>query len=355
MNRTLVLVFSAALATLITGCASVANSPNQTVSILARNQNGEDVSDAKCELSNDKGQWYLTTPGSTTVRRSNEDLKILCDKNGHETGRKNLVSEVNGSMYGNILLGGAVGALIDHNNGAAYDYPAVVHINMRLLSKEDIAALAEQAAQKAASEAAARAAAAKAAAAIAARVAVPLAIATGRKPQTGDEWEYLAIDKIYGKRKKLTWRVKSIETDNVVEELVVDGMPSHSWIFNGQPEAVAAPIDMGFIFGQHWDAQSRIPELRVKGELGDCAQRMQCVLVSKVAGMERITIAAGTFDAIRIDGSIVLRHLAIAPSGRVSVWYSERDRRLLKQTASMRTGERSFDETLELQAARAYQ
>jgi hypothetical protein len=34
-------------------------------------------------------------------------------------------------MWGNIIIGGGIGAIVDHNNGSAYDYPDVVRIPMR--------------------------------------------------------------------------------------------------------------------------------------------------------------------------------------------------------------------------------
>ena len=33
-------------------------------------------------------------------------------------------------MFGNIIFGGGVGAIIDHNNGSAYEYPALIKIFM---------------------------------------------------------------------------------------------------------------------------------------------------------------------------------------------------------------------------------
>lgn len=178
---------------------------------------------------------------------------------------------------------------------------------------------------------------------------------SGRKPQAGDEWEYLASDRLFGKQKKLVWRVKGVESGGVVEELLVDGTLSYDGLFNGQPQAIGAPIEMGFVFGPHWDSQVGVPELMVKGQVGDCVRSTPCAIEGKVTGLERITIAAGTFDAVRFDGSIILTHLAIKPRGQISIWYSGRDRRLLKQVASMRNSARVFDETLELQAARTYQ
>jgi hypothetical protein len=33
-------------------------------------------------------------------------------------------------MFGNIIFGGGVGAIIDHNNGSAYEYPPSLKIVM---------------------------------------------------------------------------------------------------------------------------------------------------------------------------------------------------------------------------------
>jgi hypothetical protein len=33
-------------------------------------------------------------------------------------------------MFGNILLGGGLGAIVDHKNGSAYEYPSLIQIFM---------------------------------------------------------------------------------------------------------------------------------------------------------------------------------------------------------------------------------
>ncbi|WP_146749796.1 hypothetical protein [Paraburkholderia bryophila] len=40
------------------------------------------ITDAKCSLSNDKGDWSVTAPDTVTVRRSASALKIRCEKEG---------------------------------------------------------------------------------------------------------------------------------------------------------------------------------------------------------------------------------------------------------------------------------
>ena len=118
-----------------TGCASVTGSPNQSVSVQTREQAGVEVVGASCELANDEGKWFVTTPGSVNIHRSNKDLQVLCNKNGFEPGRAAVVSDTKGAMFGNIILGGGIGAIIDHNNGSAYEYPTVIDILMGSFTK----------------------------------------------------------------------------------------------------------------------------------------------------------------------------------------------------------------------------
>ena len=129
------LSFVAAVGLLSSGCASVTGSPNQNVSVQAREQSGTEVKGANCELTNNKGKWFVTTPGSVGIHRSNDDLQVLCTKDGIEPGRAAVVSETKGSMFGNIILGGAIGAIIDHTNGSAYEYPAFIQVIMGVFSK----------------------------------------------------------------------------------------------------------------------------------------------------------------------------------------------------------------------------
>ena len=41
------------------------------------------IDGAKCVLSNDKGSWSVTAPDTVTVRRSNGDLSVACEKPGY--------------------------------------------------------------------------------------------------------------------------------------------------------------------------------------------------------------------------------------------------------------------------------
>jgi hypothetical protein len=81
-------------------------------------------------LSNDKGSWNSKAPANVAVRKSGEDLDVTCKKEGIPDGLLKAISRAAGSMYGNIIFGGGIGALIDHSKGTGYDYPNQLPVKM---------------------------------------------------------------------------------------------------------------------------------------------------------------------------------------------------------------------------------
>jgi hypothetical protein len=136
------LFLSTALLAVITGCATITGSgSSQSLSFQTYKIDGTDLDGARCEMTNDEGTWFVVTPGTVTVQRSNKDLSVVCKKTGLDVGTANVVSRTKGNMFGNILLGGGIGAIVDHNNGTAYDYPSPIKIFMGKTNQkiEDIA------------------------------------------------------------------------------------------------------------------------------------------------------------------------------------------------------------------------
>jgi hypothetical protein len=104
---------------------------NQVVSVEARQSDQvRRVAGAACELSNGKGVYYVTTPGTVTINRSYDPLNIRCEKSGFEPGFAMIGSVTKGMAFGNILFGGFVGAGVDMATGAAYDYPGSIRVLM---------------------------------------------------------------------------------------------------------------------------------------------------------------------------------------------------------------------------------
>lgn len=111
------------------GCATITGSKNQPVSVQAIH-NGNSIEGVGCSLTNDKGTWFVKTPGSTTVQKSGQDLVVTCNKDGIPTGSTSVASSANGGVWGNILLGGFIGYAVDASTGAAFDYPTSMSVQM---------------------------------------------------------------------------------------------------------------------------------------------------------------------------------------------------------------------------------
>ena len=117
-TQTVLLLTAVALISLTTGCASITGGTSQTLS-LTTSQDGGEVAGADCVLANEKGTTHVTTPGKVTVHRAYGDLKVACKLDGHPDAYATVQSSVKGATFGNILLGGGIGAGVDAATGAA--------------------------------------------------------------------------------------------------------------------------------------------------------------------------------------------------------------------------------------------
>jgi hypothetical protein len=117
------LLTALAIGILTTGCATVVNDTTQPMRIDTLTADGKEITGAECKVDNDRGAWSLKSGEVGNVRRSSKDLNIVCTDPQNPEAKARAVSRANVGMFGNILLGGAVGAVIDHNRGTAYTYP----------------------------------------------------------------------------------------------------------------------------------------------------------------------------------------------------------------------------------------
>lgn len=124
MKKILLLV----LIPFFTACSTIVSSNNQSVNVQALN-NGQLVNGAVCKLQNSKGEWTTVTPQSVTIRKSFGDMNVNCQKDG-VFGSKIVASSAEGSTFGNILLGGGIGALVDAGTGNGYSYPDSFVVDM---------------------------------------------------------------------------------------------------------------------------------------------------------------------------------------------------------------------------------
>jgi hypothetical protein len=117
-----------ALAVMATGCASITNDSNAPLRIETYTSAGVEVKDMDCKVENDYGPLTVKTPGTVSVHRSSKDLQIACTKAGTPDAKGAAISRANAGLAGNIIFGGGIGAIIDHNKGTAYTYPQWVRL-----------------------------------------------------------------------------------------------------------------------------------------------------------------------------------------------------------------------------------
>ena len=131
-NIFLLIIFS-----FLTGCASITESKNQSMSVSTG-----DVTGAMCTLSNSKGSYYVnSTPGSVMVRNACDQLTVTCKKDGYVSANPaagSIQDKSKGMAWGNILFGGIIGIAVDRNTGAGCNYPQQnIIFPMQKVSAED--------------------------------------------------------------------------------------------------------------------------------------------------------------------------------------------------------------------------
>jgi hypothetical protein len=115
-------------AVLFTGCASVVNDSTHPMKIETQTESGQAVAGADCKLTNDYGTISAKSGDTAQVRRSSKDLDIVCKHPENRDATARAISRANAGMFGNIIIGGGIGAIIDHSKGTAYTYPTWVQL-----------------------------------------------------------------------------------------------------------------------------------------------------------------------------------------------------------------------------------
>lgn len=119
----------------LSGCASIVDGTKQTLSVKTTGD-GSSLADAQCSLENDKGTWFVKTPGTVTVHRSYSALNVKCKHPGYDTALLTNKSVTKGMAFGNILFGGLIGAGVDMSDGAAYNYPNLITVPMNRVTPD---------------------------------------------------------------------------------------------------------------------------------------------------------------------------------------------------------------------------
>lgn len=103
---------------ILTGCATIVKGTSQTIAIST-----PPVAGANCKINNGDGLWYVITPGTVTVPKSNDALMMQCVKPDYAESNGAINAKVEPWVLGNILIGGIIGLVVDIATGALHTYP----------------------------------------------------------------------------------------------------------------------------------------------------------------------------------------------------------------------------------------
>ena len=105
------------LASLLPACATIVDGTTQGVSISSA------PSGATCNVArNGTSIGTIQTPGMVTLERSKNDLTVTCGKAGTQTVQLTQPAKFTGVTFGNVILGGLFGVVVDAASGANYRY-----------------------------------------------------------------------------------------------------------------------------------------------------------------------------------------------------------------------------------------
>jgi hypothetical protein len=174
-------------------------------------------------------------------------------------------------------------------------------------------------------------------------------------PQAGDTWTYVVRDMRYkpdDRSRKYVHTVRTSSKGSIVEVVTAKGaeVGEHSYstafsaVYRGGVDLVEfAPFAAAF---QSLKPGDPIPSVRVLGQerhsamvSGDLPYRLDG---GRVIGSEQVTVAAGTFEAVRVDLNGRVSNAALGGSQgvrgyarfRQTVWYAPQVKRVVKSVAT---------------------
>lgn len=99
-------------AVFVQACATIVSGRTQTIQLRSE--------PSEVRVTAQPGGHQVTTPASMTLPRLGSGYRLRFEKPGYAPFDVRLETSTNGWVWGNILVGGLIGLLIDYSTGAAY-------------------------------------------------------------------------------------------------------------------------------------------------------------------------------------------------------------------------------------------
>jgi hypothetical protein len=118
------------------GCATIIDGTTQKIT-LNTNPPGAD-----CAINRDgsKIAEITSTPGSVKIEKTKRDITVSCSKPGFETATYFNKSGLNSDVFGNLIIGGPIGLIVDTSTGADNQYEGAVNVTMLPVSPSHLMA-----------------------------------------------------------------------------------------------------------------------------------------------------------------------------------------------------------------------
>lgn len=165
---------------------------------------------------------------------------------------------------------------------------------------------------------------------------------SGRLPQQGDTWTYRLTEpkRVDGpKQRNYVVKVSAASPSAISEEYAIEGDVSGQWTHKGVRDVV--PVGRP-VFAPYLLAFGDLPATgglgRVQIAEGACGSAYLCQASGRIVRWETIKVAAGTFEAVRVEVDHSWRPVAISGqhgghslgSRKITVWYSVAAKRAVK-------------------------
>ena len=115
-----------ALVALLPACATVVEGTSDNVTLSTT------PAGATCTVDRDgeRVAAVAATPASVRVSKSRHDLNVTCTKEGYQPATTAASSRFTGATFGNLLVGGVGGVVVDAASGANNRYPSEVKLDL---------------------------------------------------------------------------------------------------------------------------------------------------------------------------------------------------------------------------------
>jgi len=122
MNK-LLIVCMALSASVFAGCATIVSGSTQSISMSSV--------PSGATVTAEPGGAKATTPGSLILKRKDGPYKVTFALDGHDPYSVMLTVGTNGWVWGNLIIGGIIGLVIDTSTGASTKLsPDEVNVNL---------------------------------------------------------------------------------------------------------------------------------------------------------------------------------------------------------------------------------